>query len=98
MCFLQYGLVTQILLWKCYGNRYRYCDVDEMWGNYFGNRGVSQHYFTGCNNYQPVEKWYNPGFLQDIESIHDIDNGHIYYCLTSSTNTFEILFTIVKTF
>lgn len=76
-----------------------YCGVGEMWGNYMGSLFRSQYFNEEDweDFFEDDEYWFNPGFLQRVDSIPDISLSDIYSCLTSSTITFPSLITQLKT-
>jgi len=94
--------INYIITYGAYGDgtgaNAGYCGVGEMWGNYMGSLFRSL-YFNEDDwwFFDEEEYWYNPGFLQRVDSIPDISLSDIYSCLTSSTTTFPSLITQLKT-
>ncbi len=67
------------------GNNSGYCEVGEMWGNYFGNYVLPRAKFGYDVSWTHDEKWFNPGFLMNVDNIPDVTAAEIFSCLDATS-------------
>ena len=80
------------------GQNAGYVGVGEMWGFYFGALLTYMEFSSTDRLRRNAGRlWFNPGFLQGVDSIPDITTSEIFGCLTPSTNTIAKLVEQLKT-